>query len=443
MVKQQLATIATSGVAPERRTGLYGVALAFPNALRRSLISWTPLSDRLLSARFLHQHGKMTAIVAYAPTDVADEDVKDAFFDQLHQAICQAPPHDITIVLTDANATLSSSDRPTGSPVGTTFADRSTNDNGNRLLLLCHHNKLCFTDTWFPRKLIHHWTWYNPDGRTRKALDHILISQRWKSSVTNCRMYRGAELGNTDHRLLLIHPPHLQCPGYRQSDRLVDLQGKRHPVSSQCPRTPTISERTHDIIDRRREARHSGDLSEYRRLNRQRNVAIAEDREKFWQAEAKDLESTASNNNMSRVFSLLHKTCNGLRRKTALVKDSDGNLITTEANCLERWKEHFSLLLQQDTTLAHPTILAVANVAAPSNACNTDPVTPKEVFGTEAAAVHKNVDVKRHRKKQLFIEQKFHFTVNLIVDFKPASILTIDQSGDCLINNQKNRKKYS
>uniref|UniRef100_A0AAQ6AH14 Endonuclease/exonuclease/phosphatase domain-containing protein n=1 Tax=Amphiprion ocellaris TaxID=80972 RepID=A0AAQ6AH14_AMPOC len=185
---------------PERRTGLYGVALAIPMALRKSLISWTPMSDRLLSARFLHQHGKLTVIVAYAPTDVADEDVKDAFWDQLHQAVGQAPPHDITIILTDANATLSSSDRSTGSPVGTTFADRTTNDNGNRLLLLCHHNNLCVADTWFPRKRIHHWTWYSLDGRTRKALDHILISRRWKSSVTNCRVYRGAELGNTDHR---------------------------------------------------------------------------------------------------------------------------------------------------------------------------------------------------------------------------------------------------
>jgi len=39
--------------------------------------------------------------------------IKDAFFDQLHQAVAQASPHDITIILTDANSTLSSSDRLT------------------------------------------------------------------------------------------------------------------------------------------------------------------------------------------------------------------------------------------------------------------------------------------------------------------------------------------
>lgn len=70
---------------PKKRTGLYNLALAIPKALRKSFISWTPLSNRLLCARFLHQHGKIT-IVAYAPTDVTDEVMKDAFLDQFHQA---------------------------------------------------------------------------------------------------------------------------------------------------------------------------------------------------------------------------------------------------------------------------------------------------------------------------------------------------------------------
>ncbi|KAK7940027.1 hypothetical protein WMY93_003353 [Mugilogobius chulae] len=405
---------------PERRTGLYGVALAIPKVLRKSLISWTPLSDRLLSARFLHQHGKMTVIVAYAPTNVADGDVKDAFFDQLHQAANRAPPHDITIILTDANATLSSCDRLAGSPIGTIFADKSTNDNGNRLLLLCHHNNLCVADTWFPRKLIHHYTWYSPDGRTRKALDHILISRRWKSFVTNCRVYRGTELGNTDHRLLvaqlklklranqhtktqprldssLLTDPYIASDFIRSIRRTLNalapnkvtdwitfkesvIQSAHNVLgrSRPSPKKPWISEKTLDLINLRREARLRGDMPEYRRLNHLRNVAIAEDREKFWETEAEHLESAANNNNMSRVFSLLRQARNSPRIKTALVKDSDGHLLTTEATCLERWKEHFSLLLQQGSTSADPTTLAGANVAPASNICNTDPVTPEE-----------------------------------------------------------------
>ncbi|GAA6094295.1 uncharacterized protein LOC124628743 [Tachysurus ichikawai] len=352
---------------PKRQTGLYGVALAISKDLRKSLISWTPLSDRLLSARFFHQHGKMTVIVAYAPTDVADEDAKDAFFDQLHQAVGLASPHDIIIILTDTNATLFISDRSTGSPVGTTFADRSTNDNAYPLL-----------DMVQPR-------WQNQES----ARPYPYLS----TLVTNCRVYRGAELGNTDHRLLVAHLK-LKLRANRHTKTLPRLDSSllsdpniatdfscaiRRTFDNLAKDKPWISERTLNIIDRRHEARLRSDLTEYRRLNRQRNVAIAEDREKFWQAEAKHLESAANNNNMSRVFSLLRQARNGPRIKTALVKDSDGNLTATEANCLERWKEHFSLFLQHGTSPADPTISLAANAAAPSVACSTSPVTPEEV----------------------------------------------------------------
>ena len=40
---------------------------------------------------------------------------------------------------------------------------------------------------------------------------------------------------------------------------------------------------------------------EYRQLNHQRNVAIAEDREKYWQAEAKDLESATPSVKLAMV----------------------------------------------------------------------------------------------------------------------------------------------
>ena len=126
------------------------------------MISWNPINSRLLSARFLHRHGKMTVIVAYAPTNVAEEAAKIAFYDQLHQTIQRIPRHDITIVLTDANATISATqlnNTPDTAVTGTTFIDPLTNDNGERLLLLCQSHKLCVADTWFPRKRIHYWTW--------------------------------------------------------------------------------------------------------------------------------------------------------------------------------------------------------------------------------------------------------------------------------------------
>lgn len=201
-------------------------------------------------------------------------------------------------------------------------------------------------------KKIYHWTWYSPDSRTRKAPDHILISWYWKSSVTNCCVYRGAELGNTDHHLLVAQLK-LKLQAQRHTtnwlrldssllsdlniatnfscsicctfdssaaDKLTDWQTFKESViqsarnvlgcSTSSPNKPWISERTLNIIKHRREARLWGDLTDYQQLNRQCNVQ--------------------QTNNMSHDFSLLRQACNGPHMKTAQVKDCDGNVITTE-----------------------------------------------------------------------------------------------------------------
>ena len=129
----------------------------------------------------------------------------DLFYEQLSATINDAPPHDIVIVLTDANASISRQplDDDLQRVTGPVFTDTTTNDYGQRLLDLYRASNLCILDTWFPRKTIHKYTWYSNDRRNKKAMDHILISRQWKNFATNCHVFRGAELGKSDHRLLV------------------------------------------------------------------------------------------------------------------------------------------------------------------------------------------------------------------------------------------------
>ena len=78
-------------------------------------------------------------------------------------------------MLSDANASLSADtrDNTLRHVTGPVTTDNATNDNGRRLVDLCRAEHLTIADTYFPRKLIHQYTWYSPDGRTKKALDHI------------------------------------------------------------------------------------------------------------------------------------------------------------------------------------------------------------------------------------------------------------------------------
>jgi len=58
--------------------------------------------------------------------------------------------------------------------------------------------------TTFAHKDIHKETWYSADTRTVNQIDHILISNRFRSAITDIRALRGPDSGS-DHNLLKIN----------------------------------------------------------------------------------------------------------------------------------------------------------------------------------------------------------------------------------------------
>ena len=54
----------------------------------------------------------------------------------------------------------------------------------------------------FPHKECHKRTWRSPDGVIVNQIDHLAFSRRWRSSLPNVRMLRGADVGS-DHHLLM------------------------------------------------------------------------------------------------------------------------------------------------------------------------------------------------------------------------------------------------
>ena len=60
------------------------------------------------------------------------------------------------------------------------------------------------TSTFFGHKRFHKYTHYSRNLQgTRSQIDHILVRRRWRSSVLDSRVFRGADFCNTDHRLLI------------------------------------------------------------------------------------------------------------------------------------------------------------------------------------------------------------------------------------------------
>lgn len=57
------------------------------------------------------------------------------------------------------------------------------------------------------------------------------------------------------------------------------------------------------------------------------NAAIAEDKGRYWSEVAEHLGSAAKDNNLRGVYLVLRQACNGPYTYSALVKDTNGNLI--------------------------------------------------------------------------------------------------------------------
>ena len=219
------------------------------------------------------------------------------------------------------------------------------NDNGLHLLELCRSQDLYIANTYFQRKTIHQYTWYSNDGHTKKMIDYVIISIRWRSLVKNCRTYRSAELGNADHRLvcadlrLRLHAQrskrkpvaadigklkepdtrhkysieisnHFEALGslnsskdlwkhfkLRTSEAAQLVLGKRS-----YPKKSWLTNETLRVIEQRRKARLLGDMTTYRRLNGVRNRLIHRDRTQFAARKADDIELAAKKKDMGSLF---------------------------------------------------------------------------------------------------------------------------------------------
>ena len=114
-----------SGQKDDKRSE--GVAIAMAPAAAGSLASWTPINERLFTARFQHQRGHLTVIVIYAPTEDDDQAKKDSFYGEL-DVFLAIPRGDLIECLGDLNA-VPGSDRLQKDQVLRPYGSVIPNDN--------------------------------------------------------------------------------------------------------------------------------------------------------------------------------------------------------------------------------------------------------------------------------------------------------------------------
>ena len=130
----------------------------------------------------------------YAPTNDADEEAKDVFYQQLQNVLDKIPKHDIVILMGDWNAKVGDKQDGEEGVVGHHGLHGERSENGERFVELCASNNMVITTTLFPHKDIHKHTWVSPDTRTKNQIDHVAVCGKFKRSVLDTRAFRGADV---------------------------------------------------------------------------------------------------------------------------------------------------------------------------------------------------------------------------------------------------------
>jgi len=327
-----------------------GVALCVHHRLASAIISWRPVTPRLLCARLRHTFGHISIFVCYAPTDVADDQAKDEFYATIEAELRRTSRHDIILVLGDMNATVGPSREDAEHILGPHLST-TTNDNGGRMLDLCAAHNLKVLGTWFQHRRIHQSTWYPNTGTAAKVIDHILISGRW-NIARDCRVFRSAELGSTDHRLLAAtlrlsvrrlrtdaRPPTIpDSHKLRSSEHALryatevanrfnalpptsNLEDSWQQFSSTLTSTalnvlgrkrrrkqPWISDASLDLVERCREARLHR-MDNYRDLCRERRRSLRQDRKAWLDRLASAAESNFRHGDLRTAYRTVKELC--------------------------------------------------------------------------------------------------------------------------------------
>ena len=167
----------------------------------KTLMGWEPVNARLITARFYGTATTISIVQGYAPTNDAEPEEKVEFYDTLQSIIDKIPKKDLLIIMGDFNAKIGSDNTGREGVMGR-HGEGEINLNGELFVEMCAFNCMVIGGSIFPHKRIHKTTWMSPDHNTENQIDHICISKRFRRSVHDMRVGRGADVAS-DHHLVV------------------------------------------------------------------------------------------------------------------------------------------------------------------------------------------------------------------------------------------------
>ena len=182
-----------------------GVALMLSRSAQGALIGWEGHGTPIITATFrtTNRRINMDIVQCYVPTNNGEDEEKENFYQKLHAIVKILPSRNIIMVMGDFNAKIGSDNKGLETVMGREGVGER-NDNGERFVDFCVSNQLVIGGSVFQHKRIHKATGVSQDSVTENQIDHICINRKFRRSLQDVRVRRGADVAS-DHHLLVSH----------------------------------------------------------------------------------------------------------------------------------------------------------------------------------------------------------------------------------------------
>ena len=274
------------------------------------------------------------------------------------------------------------------------YGDR--NERGERLLEFAATHNLFICNTRCKQKLQRKWTWASSDGVHKNMIDLILIEQRRKSSVINCRTFQSADICS-DHSLVLCNVRlRLKKMYYKahQSTR-TDVSQLKHEIIRKCysnelaakiekiesvndleeharkiedairetagtimpvkrtAKKPWISEETLKLSDEKRKLKETKDVSkessqQYKNLCKEVKKAARQEKERWIQQQCEGVEKGLTIGNTRQAYNLIKMLRRKFTPRPSAVRDQEGKILQSQEEIAKRWTTYCDSLYKNE-----------------------------------------------------------------------------------------------
>lgn len=390
---------------PENRTGRFGTGFMISSRIRKSLLSFESINEKICKLRIKGRFRNMTFITVHAPTEDKTEQEKEDFYEELENVFNLCQEYDMVTILGDFNAKIGREDEMRGT-VGKYSMHENSNENGNLLIEFSVRNNLIIKSTCFPHKQIHLGTWKVPGSDIVNQIDHVLTKKRHSSSIIDVKTCRGPNC-DSDHYLVkaIIAQKLSKVEEQRKSTRKHwDLEKlKRKDVNDEYQRSienrltsieedgdideywnelevvikevaeekvgekkrernsSWFDEECMDAIRKKNEARNRmlardtrSTRKEYKRLRKAANKVCRKKKTEAIQKQIKEIDELNDQpNEVRKFYRAVKNMTQGYTAQMGMYKNKDGEILADEDQISERWTEHFSELLNSEVDEDH------------------------------------------------------------------------------------------